>query len=320
MYNHDKIKQYVKEYYDIPHNICNIINDSLGSGNNFILETKKQNYFVKFFDLNNPKFRVFDEVFVCDLLNQCYDITSKFLSNIQGKKVTTISNNCAFHVQLLFDGKRWHYNSFPEHLLKESIIWLRKTNTALKNAPLRRNHLFDTINNLEDSCNNFKLLKNIVKAPSFAFDDIYIYIDERLELLKHFPVVDIEAFHHENSHSDYNATQILTTYSKSIYKIIDFSHVSNIPIVWEIVRFYILSDPYCKDGNISFNTLFSLFDLYGALLKPYDYKNALILFLSQILQSTYGFKQYIFSREHKYLDEIKKRNRIINHILTEVKI
>lgn len=124
----DEIKCLIHSYYDMPNSDFFLIKDTVGSGNNYILKTHYDKYFVKLFNLQNPKYCIIDEIVACELINKSQGITSVFLPNRYGNKVTLLPCNLALHVQHWFEGKTWGFNSFSNHLLEDSICVLKTIN------------------------------------------------------------------------------------------------------------------------------------------------------------------------------------------------
>lgn len=105
-----------------------------------------------------------------------------------------------------------------------------------------------------------------------------------------------------NTHGDYNVLQFIYKDGK-INSVIDFVSACQKPIVWELIRSYSYVDKDAKDGEFNLNTFIDYvktFDKYIKLNK-YDIKNMTYLYLIQILNSNYGYKQYLNNRENTSL-------------------
>ena len=119
---------------------------------------------------------------------------------------------------------------------------------------------------------------------------------------------DINKITYKNSHGDYSVQQFIYKDGK-INAIIDFISASCLPICWEVIRSYSYIDPECKEGNMNIETLVEYvqeFTKYVSL-NEYDLKYMPYIYLIQILDSTYGYKQYLKKDNDKILNFAKQR-------------
>jgi len=105
---------------------------------------------------------------------------------------------------------------------------------------------------------------------------------------------DIDKLTCLNTHGDYNVLQFIYKEEK-INAIIDFVSACKMPIVWEVIRSYTYIDKACKDGEINIDNLKDYVEEFNEYIKlnEYDFKYLSVLYLIQILNSDYGYKQYI---------------------------
>jgi hypothetical protein len=97
-----------------------------------------------------------------------------------------------------------------------------------------------------------------------------------------------------NTHGDYSVLQFIYNDNK-IKAIIDFVAACKMPIVWEIIRSYSYIDEKAKDGEIDIDNLVNYVKEFCKYVKlnRYDIKYMPYLYLIQLLNSDYGYKQYI---------------------------
>lgn len=105
-----------------------------------------------------------------------------------------------------------------------------------------------------------------------------------------------------NTHGDYNLLQFIYKDGK-INSIIDFVSACKMPIVWELIRSYSLIDQDAKDGEFNLDTFVDYVKTFNKYVKlnKYDLKYMSHLYLIQILNSTFGYKQYIYNHENTEL-------------------
>lgn len=301
------VKRFVTENYSIP-SILHIFRDTIGSGDNYIIQTVSHSYFLKLFSVNNKKYRIYDEIRVCQFLNATEPITSEFIINNSGTYITYFKNTIYGHLQLLFESDSWTQFNVSDENIKKGILFLGKIDKTLLNFNLPVNNLFLNIHQ------DYELSKKVIGFQKFSCDkDSSQLIDKRKTYLSDIPNLQLSRFTYLTSHADYTPMQLLIR-NDDIYKVIDFSHVSTVPIVWEVVRYY-SNCVLAKDFNM--NDIYALLDIFSTIipLSSYDYQNAGYLFALQILQSAYGFKEYAATKESRYLDVIQNRDLYLQTLL-----
>ena len=105
-----------------------------------------------------------------------------------------------------------------------------------------------------------------------------------------------------NTHGDYNVLQFIYKNGK-INAVIDFVSACKMPIVWEIIRSYSYIDKDAADGEFNIDTFVEYVKTVNKYIKlnEYDIYFMPYLYLIQILNSTFGYKQYIYNNENKKL-------------------
>lgn len=303
----NSIYSYIDKNYKIS-DIMNIYRDTVGSGTNYIVETKEQSYFLKLFDLRNPKYRIFDEVVICNNLNHIKPITSVFISNNDGAYVTNYQKKIVGHLQLYFPSSSWkQYEVLPQNIMK-GVAKLGELNLLLKEYELPINNLFLDLKQGKAAIQYF-----INQSHSVYDLECSYYLKQRLSYLQNLPELQLNSFSFLSSHSDYTPMQFLIR-NDDIYRVIDFSHISTVPIAWELTRYYTQCIPA---ENFDRNRLIEIFDYYSTYyeLSEYDYKHACNLLALQLSQSSYGFKEYLSTHDNKYLYILKERDTLIRQLL-----
>lgn len=107
-----------------------------------------------------------------------------------------------------------------------------------------------------------------------------------------------------NTHGDYNVLQFIYKDDK-INAVIDFVSACKMPIVWELIRSYSYIDKDAKDGYFNLNTFIEYVKTFNKYIKlnKHDIKYMPYIYLLQILNSNYGYKQYLHNRDNNKLLE-----------------
>ena len=85
-----------------------------------------------------------------------------------------------------------------------------------------------------------------------------------------------------------------------INAVIDFVSACKMPIVWEILRSYSYIDKDAKNGDFNINTMVDYVKKFNEYVKlnEFDIKYMSYLYLLQLLNSSYGYKQYINNKSN----------------------
>ena len=124
-------------------------------------------------------------------------------------------------------------------------------------------------------------------------------IEEKLEMIKKVrDTLDFSEMSNltiKNTHGDYNLLQFIYKEGK-VVTVIDFVSSCKMPIVWELIRSYSYIDSEVKDGEFNLNTFVEYVKTFNKYIKlnKYDLKYMTYIYLFQILNSNYGYKQYIY--------------------------
>ena len=197
------IHSYIYKNYKIS-DITNIYRDTVGSGTNYIVETKEQTYFLKLFDLRNHKYRIFDEVVICNDLNHIKPITSVFISNNDGTYVTNYQKKIVGHLQLYFPSSSWkQYEVLPQNIMK-GVAKLGELTLLLKKYNLPINNLFLNLKQGKDAIRYFTNQSHFASNLECSY-----YLKRRLSYLQNLPELQLDSFSFLTSHSDYTPMQFL---------------------------------------------------------------------------------------------------------------
>lgn len=117
---------------------------------------------------------------------------------------------------------------------------------------------------------------------------------DMLNSIKNKKIDNLDKITYMKTHGDYNVLQFIYKNNK-IKCIIDFAAASFMPVVWEVIRSFSYIDSKSKDGDLDINNLRDYVKEFMKYipLNKYDLKYMPYLYLIQILNSDYGYKQYI---------------------------
>ncbi len=97
-----------------------------------------------------------------------------------------------------------------------------------------------------------------------------------------------------NTHGDFSVEQLIYKDGK-INSVIDFVSACRMPIVWELIRSYSYIDKEAVDGEFNLDTFINYVKEFNKYIKlnKYDIEYMPYIYLIQLLNSDYGYKQYI---------------------------
>lgn len=139
----------------------------------------------------------------------------------------------------------------------------------------------------------------------------------RYNILQNQESIILDKLTFVNGHSDYTITQIITE-NNSIKGIIDFSETSNIPAIWEIMRFYVNSAQECKNKYINEITFNKFLNIYTNKVKlnEYDIKMLFKFNLYYFCQALSVYDKLIETNySDSYINRIISRNNTIQCLL-----
>lgn len=306
MLNERELLNFIKNTYNNISDNCYLESANLGTGKNYLLKCGvKTKFFVKYFDQYSVYENLQDEIHANKILvNNDYP-TPHYVLNRRSEFITPIDESSSIIIQEWVTGITPEKFSLTISQSINAIKLLARANILLKECNFKPMFL-DLINNINKRKEETKKLLNIFilkKRTNLIIKNILIEKIKCLDLLENIDI-DIEKFTFVNSHGDYNCLQLMMGNNKEIKYVVDFSRVSKVPAIWEIIRFYSFADPKCRNCKIDSKYLTKIINEYEKYIRLsiYDKKNAYILYAIQILSSHFGYKQYIEDGDEKNLD------------------
>lgn len=301
-------------------NILSVKADSVGSGENYIVETESGKYFAKLFcdgdAFNFPE----QEIKIVNLLREKNVPVVEFILNKNKEYLTRVGKKCG-HLQRFLKGNVYMNNSLPQKALMESAKILGNIHACLyPYTNLNDAYFLKKIANVQK---NLEELRNIYQQLGNKNDDVAKKVKEdleyRIKLLEKYAKTDLESafknFTFGMTHGDYNCRQLLVEDDK-ISAVLDFSMASNKSYVWEIVRSYTIGSKKCKNGTIDFSDFEKYLAEYTKYfrLKNFDLDYVWELYKIQLAGSPFGYHEYVYDNNQKVLDFAAWRTQIIRAI------
>ena len=152
-------------------------------------------------------------------------------------------------------------------------------------------------------------------------EDLTDKINMLKQLLKDGTFRDITNVTVKKTHGDYSVMQFIYDGDK-IKAIIDFVDAAELPITWEIIRSYSYIDKECINGNFNIDNLVEYTKEYMkySSLNKYDLEYMPYVYLVQLLNSTYGYKQYLNDGNLELLKFGEERTNICRYLMENSKI
>jgi len=315
-----KIVEQAVYYYSLG-TLIYINENNLGRDTHYVAETTKGKYFIKTLDVTNENVRVDDEIKACKLLRaRGMTALPEYVKRKDGGYVTEIDAQTFFHVQRFIEGDTWRKNQAPDWLLFAGAAFISEVHTNLAQIDLKQRGAIQRIN---DPYASLKELDDIEKSLVNLRDSEYKIllmqdIALRRDILQKQEYIEVDKLTFVNGHSDYTVTQIITS-EKNLVGVIDFSEVSNIPAIWEIMRFYLNSAIEIKKMQFDEKRFIKFLNRYTDKFKLNEYdKNMLIDFnLYYFCQALSVYRKLLSSGfSTHFIDRIISRNNIIQLLKT----
>ena len=267
--------------------------DTRGSGTNYWID---DNYFLKIFS-DSVKYRVDDEIAVCKFLRSRGFPTSEHVPARDGRYIQQ-TGAYRYHLQKIMPGVSHPRNSLDYEACILLIRRLKQIVELLSEFP------YTTEVNMLFSHEYVKsdVLDSISMRHRNSIPDLFSILERKLRLINRIRLQNGRIRHAVLSHSDFNVQQILTSDDtpKTLEDItvIDFSHVSRVPIEWEIMKACLRSMHSEKESCVQ--AILNSFSLFDSVV-PIEYENICIAVM-QLISSSYMEKMYLNTHQQEWLE------------------
>ena len=320
--NKKKIVKLLKENYDL--NVYSSRKINRGSANIYkIIDEKNNIYILKEFQLKYNKQDIDKEISIIRFLEERNIKVPKYIKLLNGD-YSFVYEGHVIVLQQFIEGYSIPKNKGNMEQSIESATYLGKIVKELENYPHEVNFKKDSWFNLnfDDSIEKYKKLIDKVKDDKYK-ERIISDLNEKIDMLTELKEINfdnIDKVSIKFTHGDYSVMQFIYLNNK-VNSIIDFVSACDMPIIWEIIRSY--SYIYYKNKN-------GKFDIEGFIpyvkeylkyskLNKYDLEYMPYIYLIQLLNSSFGYKQYIDSGNLELLKFAFYRTNICRYLFINSK-
>ena len=294
--NNEEIIKFVKDVYDL--DITNVDRINRGSAN--IYSLNNDSYVLKEFQSDYSEIEIINEI---DIINHLKK------DNISVPTYIKTKNNefyCLYKERIIIlqefiDGYTLHNN---EGDLKQTLECAELYGCIIKSLETLDRELptFDISEWYTESALNEAILKHeklisLLDDRDSNYSKIKSDLEEKISMIESIKDKDFSNYSKltiKNTHGDYSQIQFIYKDDK-VNAVIDFVSACKMPIVWEIIRSYSYIDSDAKNGEFNLDHLVEYVKTVNkhVPLNKYDIEYMPYVYLLQLLNSTYGYKQYI---------------------------
>lgn len=265
-----------------------------GSANLYLLN--KDEYILKEFQSKYTPEEILKEIKIIDHLKKDNIPVPEYMATKDGNKYITFMGKVVI-VQRYIKGyiikqNQGNYEQVIESA-REYGKMVKSMETLEVDLPYQDALSWLTVEKMDKSINKYKVLLQDLKEGIY-FHQIKSDLEDKIQMLEHiknnYDFSNIDDLTIKNTHGDYSLQQFIYEDGK-IKAIIDFASACKMPIVWELIRSYSYIDEEFNMNN--FKDYINEFMKYIPLTSN-DIKYMPYIYLVQLLNSDYGYKQYIY--------------------------
>lgn len=298
----EELKKVVKNNYDI--DITKVKKVERGSANIYSLNNNK--YILKEFQSKYKREEIMKEIKVINHLENSGIKVPHYIKLINGDYYF-IHNEKYIILQEYIDGYILEQNGGNYSQTIESAEYLGRIIKALETIDyeLDESDLFAWYSDekFDRSIEGYKELIEKLDLKDETEKRIYDELNEKIDMINSIRnsvnFEEISKLSVKATHGDYSVMQFIYKDGK-INAVIDFVSACKMPIVWEILRSYSYIDKDAKNGDFNINTMVDYVKKFNEYVKlnEFDIKYMSYLYLLQLLNSSYGYKQYINNKSN----------------------
>jgi Ser/Thr protein kinase RdoA (MazF antagonist) len=301
-----------------------VVENKVGRQTHYIIVTSKGKYFIKVLDCNNENIHINDEILACTTLKQRgIRAIPTYMQRTEGSYVTQMNDYTYFNVQKFIEGDKWKKYQAPDWLLFQAVDFIADVHSNLQDLRLPQRGAIMRINDNDEYIYKLAKIRKSIKLSKANDKDFLLKdIALRQKILDSSKFIDLSNLTFANGHGDYTVTQVITETNK-IAGVIDFSEVSNIPVIWEIMRFYLNSAPECKEQRVDEERFSKYMKVYTQKVQLNDYdKEVLFEFSLRYFAQAISIYDKLLESDfsQRYMERIISRNNTIKCLQTLKKI
>jgi Ser/Thr protein kinase RdoA (MazF antagonist) len=296
----DKMRTILSSEYDL--HLMDFKSLDLGSANCFKVHCNEGVFFLKEYQSDFTNDMVCQEASIVEYLISKNFPVAGFIKTKSGQS-TVLYGGHVISVQDFVEGKSY-LNDLPHSFLTESAKYLGILHTLLKDYPMEVSMDYDWATSFSSEAITQKFNAMLVALDENKSDPNYDKIhDDLIFKRKLMESIDdwkeyFNGITFSSTHGDYTACQLICD-NDSIKAVIDFSSARCLPVVWEIMRSYIQSGGVSRTGSYFDVEDFSLYVkeyMKYAPLTERDLEAMPYIYLFQLAQSSYGYKEYLVTK------------------------
>ena len=307
------------ENYELIHNELSVI---------YKVYTFQKNYILKIMNKKINEKTILKEASVTAFLRAKGLEVSKYVQCLNGKYYLYFNNRIVV-MQEYIEGETKEKNTGDKKQLLDSAKYLGMIVEALDDYPYddmkKYNINIDEKNYyLNKSQQKFEEIIKLAKSNKKYGKLIISDLKEKQNMLNKFLLgndfAEIEKVSIKKTHGDYTIRQFIYD-GDNIKAIIDFVNAAELPITWEIIRSYSYIDKECVNGSFNIDNLVEYTKEYMkySSLNKYDLKYMPYIYLAQLLNSTFGYVQYLYTGNLSLLQFGIERTNTCRYLINNYK-
>ena len=275
---------------------------ALGSANCYKVHCEEGDFFFKEYQSEFTTERVDKEADIVEFLISRDFPVAGFVKTTRGRN-SILYEGHVISLQQFIEGKSY-LNDLPHSLLTESAKYLGIMHSLLMDYPMEKSMDYNWAKDFSSEAVSQKFNALLAALDENKSDPNYERIHEDLVFKKKLmaSIDDWKEYFKDvtytTTHGDYTACQLICD-EEHIKAIIDFSSAGCIPAVWEIMRSYIQSGGVSRSESTFDIEDFALYVReymkYAPLTKR-DLEAMPYIYLFQLTQSSYGYKEYLITK------------------------
>lgn len=303
--SNEEIIKFVKQAYELE--ITTIDKIDRGSANIFLLNSNK--YILKEFQSRYKKEEIDKEIIVINHLRNNEIKVPEYIQALNGE-YSLIYKDKTIIIQKYIDGYTLNNNEGNYDQTIECADIYGRIVSALVTLPIKLPSSdisqWYSEESFETSIKKHKELLFLLNENDEIDLKIKSNLEEKLEMIKAIKDTinfsEMQNLTIMNTHGDYNLLQFIYK-DGHVAAVIDFVSACQMPIVWELIRSYSYIDSDAKNGEFNLNTFVEYIRIFNKYVKlnKYDLKYMPYIYLIQILNSTFGYKQFVMDRSKRSL-------------------
>ena len=275
---------------------------ALGSANCHKVHCKEGDFFFKEYQSDFKKETVDREAEIVEYLSSKDFPVAVFVKTVNDQNCIVYEGH-VISIQEYLEGQTY-LNDLPRPLLMESAKYLGMMHSLLKGYPMEVSMDYEWAKGFSPDAVSRKFNALLSALDEDKSDPNYDQIREDLLFKKELmDSIDewkeyFKGITYTPTHGDYTACQLICD-GDAVRAVIDFSSAGCIPAVWEIMRSYIQSGGVSRPGSDldieDFSAYVREYMKYAPLTQR-DLEAMPYIYLFQLAQSTYGYKEYLITK------------------------